>query len=78
MGDLTNDAIETARYHVASLINAQAEEIIFTSYVNDPKYCPRSGNCVNRDIWGELKKVIDGVLEAMTLQDLVERPKLSS
>ena len=43
--------------------------------VNDPKYCPRSDFCVTRDIWGELKKEMDGVLESTTLQDLVERQK---
>ena len=43
--------------------------------VNDPKYCSRSGFCVTRDIWGELKKVMDEVLESTTLQDLVERHK---
>jgi len=43
--------------------------------VNDPKYCPRSDFCVTRDIWGELKKAMDGVLESTTLQDLVERQK---
>ena len=43
--------------------------------VNDPKYCSRSDFCVTRDIWGELKKVMDGLLESTTLQDLVERHK---
>ena len=43
--------------------------------VNDSKYCPRSDSCVVRDIWGELKKAMNGVLEATTLQDLVERQK---
>ncbi len=43
--------------------------------VNDPKYCPRSDFCVTRDIWGELKKAMNGVLESTTLQDLVERQK---
>ncbi len=41
--------------------------------VSDPKYCSRSDFCVTRDIWGELKKAMDGVLESTTLQDLVER-----
>ncbi len=41
--------------------------------VNDPRYCSRSDLCVTRDIWGELKKAMDGVLESTTLQDLVER-----
>lgn len=41
--------------------------------VNDPKYCSRSDFCVTRDIWSELKKVMDEVLESTTLQDLAER-----
>ena len=43
--------------------------------VNDPKYCSRSGFCVTRDIWSELKKAMNEVLESTTLQDLVERQK---
>ena len=43
--------------------------------VIDPKYCSRSELCVTRDIWSELKKVMNGVLESTTLQDLVERQK---
>ena len=43
--------------------------------VNDPKYCSRSEMCVTRDIWSELKKVMNKVLESTTLQDLVERQK---
>ena len=43
--------------------------------VDNPETCPRSDLCATRDIWGELKKVMNGVLEATTLQDLVERQK---
>jgi len=43
--------------------------------VNDPKYCPRSSACVTREVWGEVKKAINGVLESTTLRDLVERQK---
>lgn len=41
--------------------------------VDNPGSCPRYELCVTRDIWDEMKKAIDGVLEATTLQDLVER-----
>jgi len=41
--------------------------------VNDPGTCDRSGFCVTRDVWSELKMVMDGVLESTTLQDLVDR-----
>ena len=43
--------------------------------VNNPGICSRSASCVTRDVWGELKKVMTGVLESTTLQDLVERQK---
>jgi len=49
--------------------------IALVECINDPKYCSRSDFCVTRDIWGELKKVMNGVLESTTLQDLVERQK---
>jgi Rrf2 family protein len=41
--------------------------------VDDHHICARSGDCVTRDVWMELKQAIDGVLESMSLQDLVDR-----
>lgn len=43
--------------------------------VNDPGVCSRSESCVTRDIWDELKKAMNEVLESTTLQNLVERQK---
>ncbi len=43
--------------------------------VNNPGVCSRSELCATRDIWGELKKAMDGVLESTSLQDLAERQK---
>ena len=43
--------------------------------VDNPKVCNRSEFCVTRDIWSELKAAMDGVLQSITLQDLVERQK---
>ena len=43
--------------------------------VNNPEICARSKLCVTRDVWSELKKAINGVLESTTLRDLVERQK---
>jgi len=43
--------------------------------VDNPMICRRSELCVPRDIWSELKKVMDEFLESVTLQDLVERQK---
>jgi len=41
--------------------------------VSDPAVCSRSGHCVTRDIWEEVKRAIDGILESTTLESLVER-----
>ena len=43
--------------------------------VNNPGVCSRSELCATRDIWGELKKAMNGILESTTLQDLAERQK---
>ncbi len=43
--------------------------------VNNLGICSRSAFCVTRDVWDELKKAMNGVLESTTLQDLVERQK---
>jgi len=43
--------------------------------VNNPKAYPRAPLCVTHDVWDELRRAIDGVLESTTLQDLVERQK---
>lgn len=44
--------------------------------IDNPEVCKRSEFCATRDIWSQLKEVMDGVLEATTLQDLVERQKM--
>jgi len=41
--------------------------------VDDPDSCERSDMCVMCDIWGEVKDAVDGVLESVTVFDLVER-----
>jgi len=43
--------------------------------VDNARACSRSSFCVTRDVWNELKKAMNGVLESMTLQDLVERQR---
>lgn len=41
--------------------------------VNNPDICQRSRSCATRDVWGELKQAIDGVLKSVTLSDLMQR-----
>ena len=43
--------------------------------LNNPDICDRSGSCATQDLWSEIKQAIDGVLESVTVQDLVEWQK---
>ena len=43
--------------------------------IGNPKSCPRSDLCATRDVWSEMKKAMDAILESTTLQDLAERQK---
>ena len=43
--------------------------------LRDSKSCPRSGLCAAQDIWKEMGKAMEKVLESNTLQDLVNKQK---
>ncbi len=43
--------------------------------VDNPTLCARSGECVTRDVWSDIKAAIMGVLESLTLKDLVDRQR---
>lgn len=49
--------------------------IALVECIDRPETCERSGFCATRDIWDEMGKAMSGVLESITLQDLVERQK---
>ena len=65
----------TEQIKLSEVIQLLEGSIAPVACVNDPGACSRSESCVPRDIWDELKKAIDGVLESITLQNLVERQK---
>lgn len=41
--------------------------------VENPAICTRAPSCVARDVWADMAKAMYGVLDATTLEDLVER-----
>jgi len=43
--------------------------------VDNPKLYPRSDRCVTHDIWADVKKAMDRVLESTTFEDLVKRQR---
>jgi Rrf2 family protein len=43
--------------------------------VDNPGLCARSDECATRDVWSDIKVAIMGVLESLTLKDLMDRQK---
>lgn len=62
-----------AEIKISEIINVLEGSLCLVECVDDPKACSRIDNCVTRDIWQELKKSMDAVLESRTLQDLVDK-----
>lgn len=50
--------------------------LVLVECINDPKICNRYPSCVTRDIWTDLGKAMDRILESTSLQDLVERQRV--
>jgi len=60
---------------LSEIIQVVEGSIAMVECVDDPKVCSRADLCVTRDIWAEMKKAMNGVLESTTLQDLIERQR---
>jgi len=43
--------------------------------IENEDYCARTADCAARQIWAEVEKAIETVLQSTTLQDLVDRMK---
>lgn len=43
--------------------------------VDNSELCARSGQCVTRDVWSDIKAAIMDVLESLTLKDMMERQR---
>ncbi len=49
--------------------------VVTVECLEHPEFCPRCTECVTRDVWAKMQSAIMGVLESMTLQDLVDKTK---
>jgi len=60
---------------LSQIINLLEGSVTPVDCVDEPAVCPRSNICAARDVWLEMKKAIDDILESKTLQNLVEAQK---
>ena len=58
---------------MSDIIQLLEGSIAPTDCVDDKSICTRSDVCATRDIWCEIKDVVNKVLESTSLRDLVER-----
>jgi DNA-binding IscR family transcriptional regulator len=43
--------------------------------VENDSYCPRTNDCIAREVWAEVQKAVMSVLKSMTLQSLLDKSK---
>ena len=60
---------------LSQVIHLLEGSLALVGCVNNPETCARSANCAARDVWSEVTRAADNVLESTTLQDLVDRQK---
>ncbi len=49
--------------------------LVTVECLQHPEYCPRCAECITRQVWSDVQDAILGVLEAISLQDLVDRAR---
>ncbi len=49
--------------------------VVTVDCVENKNYCTRTNDCVARQVWVEVQRAIMGVLQSITLQNLVDRAK---
>ena len=67
-----------AEIRLSDIIRATEGSTAPAVCVDEDNLCAQSSECVTRDVWSEIKRACDKVLESMTLQDLVEKQTAKS
>ena len=60
---------------VSDCFNCLEGPVITTECVDNNNFCPRTADCVARQLWAEVQNAIVTVLQSITLQNLVDRAK---
>ena len=60
---------------VSDCFNCLEGPVITTECVDNSSFCPRTTDCVSRQLWIEVQNAIMSVLQSKTLQNLIDRAK---
>jgi Rrf2 family protein len=66
-------AKEPQEVRLGDVLRALEGPLSLVDCVGDPSICDRSHRCVTRDVWDEVGDAIEGVLDNITLADLVKK-----
>ena len=66
-------AREPNQIKLSEVFNALEGPIVTVECLEDPDFCGQAEDCVTREVWSEVQKAMQTVLESITLQDLVDR-----
>ncbi|MGL4606328.1 MAG: RrF2 family transcriptional regulator [Eubacteriaceae bacterium] len=66
-------AKDPKEYTVGMILRLMEGELSPVACLDDPQSCNRSDRCVTVEVWEQLKKAIDHVVDNITLEDLVKR-----
>jgi Rrf2 family protein len=66
-------AKQPVEIRLSEIVKATEGSTAPSECVDDPRVCWKGGQCVTRDVWAEIKKATDNILDAITLNDMVER-----
>jgi len=64
-----------AQIKVSDCFECLEGSVITTECVESDSYCGRKTKCMARQLWAEVQNAVMGVLESMTLQNIVDRAK---
>ena len=68
-------ARQPSEIHLSEIMQVMEGSTAPVGCVDDPDKYLRAPFCAVRSVWVEVKKAMNGVLESLTLQDLVERQR---
>ncbi len=51
--------------------------VVTVECVANENYCSRASDCVARQVWGEVQRAVRNVLQSTTLQDVIDKAKVT-
>jgi Rrf2 family cysteine metabolism transcriptional repressor len=60
---------------LSDIFNCLEGPVVTAECVDSDDYCNRAADCVVKQVWAQVQRAINSVLESMTLQDLADKAK---